>query len=198
MRSVNVLPDGYSQIFRLDLQKDKKTALIVNALAFVLMIAVCVIGHLIVPIGTLFDMEQGTVQYLARLLVICVGLIVYMILHELVHGITMKYMGTKKVKYGFTGLYAYAGSDDYYYRRPYIVIALAPVVVWGALLLVVNCFVSGAWFWVVFIIQATNISGAAGDLYVVWRFCKMPEDILVRDTGVAMTVYSRREQEDTE
>ena len=26
----------------------------------------------------------------------------------------MKLCGTKKIKYGFTGLYAFAGSDDYY------------------------------------------------------------------------------------
>ena len=36
-----------------------------------------------------------------------------------------------------------------------------------------------------------NIAGAAGDFYVVWRFAAMPPDILVRDAGVGMTVYSR-------
>ena len=37
-----------------------------------------------------------------------------MILHEIVHGIAMRICGTKKVKYGFTGLYAFAGSKDFY------------------------------------------------------------------------------------
>ena len=51
-------------------------------------------------------------------------------------------------------------------------------------------FVPIAWFWVVFAIQIMNLSGAAGDLYVTVRFLRLPKDILVKDTGVAMTVYA--------
>ena len=36
-----------------------------------------------------------------------------------------------------------------------------------------------------------NISGAAGDLYVSWKFTKLPADILINDVGVSMTVYSK-------
>ena len=120
------------------------------------------------------------------------GLIVlYMILHELVHGIAMKLCGTKKVKYGFTGLYAYAGSADYYDKRSYIFIALAPVILWGAVLAVINPFVPIEWFWIVYFIQVMNLSGAAGDLFVTVKFSRFPKDILVGDYGVGMKVYSR-------
>jgi hypothetical protein len=114
-----------------------------------------------------------------------------MVLHELVHGIAMKLCGTKKVKYGVTGVYAYATSDDFYDKKTYIFIALAPVVLWGIVLAVVNLFVSGPWFWVVYFIQINNISGAAGDLYVTARFSRLPGDILIRDYGVGMTVFSK-------
>ena len=102
----------------------------------------------------------------------------------------MKIFGTKKVKYGFTGMYAYAGSDDYYDKKSYIIIALAPIVVWGIVLAIINVLVPYEWFWVVYLIQLINLSGAAGDLFVTVRFSKMPKDILVRDYGVGMTVYS--------
>jgi hypothetical protein len=105
----------------------------------------------------------------------------------------MKLCGTKKVKYGFTGLYAFAGSDDYYYKKPYIAIALAPIVVWGVILGIVNALVPVEWFWVVYFIQLINLSGAAGDLYVTCRFAGLPKDILIRDYGVSMTVYARGE-----
>jgi hypothetical protein len=119
--------------------------------------------------------------------------VVYIVLHELVHGITMKLVGTKKVNYGFTGLYAFAGSKDYYDKTGYIMIALAPVVLWGIVLAVIQAFVPVQWFWLVWMIQIANISGAAGDAYVTAKFSKMPKDILVSDYGVGMTVYSKEE-----
>ena len=85
---------------------------------------------------------------------------------------------------------AYAGSDDYYDKKSYITIALAPIVIWGVVLAIINIFVSSEWFWVVYFIQLLNVSGAAGDMYVTVKFAKLPKDILVRDYGVSMTVYS--------
>ena len=118
------------------------------------------------------------------------GLTLYIILHELVHAAAMRLSGTQKVNFGFTGLYAFAGSADYYDRPHYILIALAPIVVWGVVLGLLCALVPPAWFWVVYIIQVTNISGAAGDLYVTYRMAKLPPDLLVQDSGVRMTVYA--------
>ncbi|MBP3700652.1 MAG: DUF3267 domain-containing protein [Lachnospiraceae bacterium] len=84
-----------------------------------------------------------------------------------------------------------ASSDDYYDKRSYITIGLAPVVVWGIVIAIVNTFVSLEWFWVAYLIQIVNVSGAAGDIYVTAKFSRMPKDILVKDTGVGMTVYSK-------
>ena len=67
---------------------------------------------------------------------------------------------------------------------------ISDVVVWGIVLAVANVLVPAEWFWVVYLIQIINVSGAAGDLYVTYRFCAMPKDILVHDSGVAMEVYS--------
>lgn len=75
-------------------------------------------------------------------------------------------------------------------KKAYIFIALAPVVLWGIVLAVINAFVPEAWFWVVYLLQVINLSGAAGDLFVTVKFSRFPKDILVRDYGVGMTVYS--------
>ncbi len=186
----SILPEGYSEILSIDLQNNKRLALLVNGLALVIT-AIMVIPFLfIVPISTLFDFSQGFPIYFLKFGVILLGTVVYMVLHELVHGIAMKICGTKKVKYGFTGLYAFAGSDDYYYKGGYIFIALAPVVLWGIVLLVINFFVPTSWFWVVYFIQVMNVSGAAGDGYVTFRFLTLPKDILVKDVGTSMAVFS--------
>lgn len=190
MKSYQSLPQGYKEVLSVDLQKNKKLALLVNGFALIIGILMAVPMHFVVPVTSLFDFSQGIVMYFVRFAVLVIGYIVYMLLHEAVHGVTMKLCGTKKVKYGFTGLYAFAGSSDYYDKKSYIIIALAPVVVWGIVLAVLNCLVSESWFWVVYLIQIGNISGAAGDAYVTAKFSKLPGDILVRDCGVSMTVYS--------
>lgn len=140
MKAVEHLPKGHREIYSIDLQKNKKTALLVN-LSAVLMAALLIVPiHLIVPISSLFDMENGVKCYVFKFIVFFFLLILYMILHELVHGMAMKICGTKKVKYGFTGMYAYAGSNDYYDKKSYIFIALAPVVLWGIVIAMVNPF----------------------------------------------------------
>lgn len=190
MKAIKELPVGYKKIFSVNLQKDKKIATIINVGAILIAVLMAVPMNFYIPISTLFDFTQGVKNYFTRFIVLMVSMIAYLILHEAVHGVAMKICGTKKVKYGFTGLYAYAGSDDFYDKKSYIFIALAPVVLWGIVLAVVNCFVSQNWFWVVYLIQISNISGAAGDIYVTAKFSKMPSDILVTDCGVGMTVYS--------
>ncbi len=195
MRAIESLPEGYKEIYSVNLQKDKKAKVGINLFAVLLGVLLAVPVHVAVPISTLFDMEEGLWNYALRFGALIVLSVLYIILHEAVHGAAMKLCGTKRVKYGFTGLYAFAGSDDYYGKGAYIFIALAPVVLWGAVLAVVNCLVPLSWFWVVYIIQITNLSGAAGDFFVTAKFSRMPKDILVRDVGVGMTVYSRSHAE---
>lgn len=148
--------------------------------------------HFVVPIFSMFSMENGIKNYLFRFGVLIVLIVLYMVLHELVHGMAMKICGTKKVKYGFTGMYAFAGSKDFYDKKSYIFIALAPVVVWGIVLAAVNVFVCVEWFWIIYLVQIVNLSGAAGDLFVTVKFLRLPSDILIQDYGVGMKVYSQK------
>ena len=195
MKAVFQLPDGYREIYSVDLQKDKKLSLLVNGLATLIGVLLAVPMHFIVPISTLFDMSQGMGAYFLRFGVLMVAMVAYMVAHELVHGAAMKLCGTKRVKYGYTGLYAFAGSEDYYDKAAYLFIALAPVVLWGIVLLVLQFCVPTSWFWVVYLVQITNLSGAAGDYYVTARFSRLPKNILVRDSGVSMCVYADAEEE---
>ena len=86
----------------------------------------------------------------------------------------------------------YCKTKGKYDKKNYFFIALAPVILWGVVLAILNVFVPEQWFWVVYYIQIANVSGAAGDLYVTVKFSKMPKDILVTDSGVEMKVYSKQ------
>ena len=189
MKAIGVLPEDYGEIYSLNLQKDKRTAIIVNLRALAIAAVMAVSMNFFVPVTSFFDMSGGIVRYFLRLAALIVLMVLYMVLHELVHGIAMKLCGTKRVKYGFTGLYAFAGSEDYYDKKSYIFIALAPIVLWGTVLAAVNFFVPTEWFWIVYMIQLINISGAAGDLFAAVKFSRMPKNILIQDSGVSMRVF---------
>lgn len=192
MKAVDRLPDCYKEFYSVNLQKDKKIALLINGIALAIGILMFITMNCFVPISTLFSMELGIAAYAIRMLSIAVLSGLYIVLHELVHGISMKLCGTKKVKYGFTGMYAFAGSDDYYGKKSYIFIALAPVVLWGIVLAVINFLVPNEWVWVIYFLQMFNITGAAGDFYVTVKFLRFPEDILIKDCGVSIVVYSEK------
>ena len=191
LASYNELPAGYGEIYSLDIKKDKKLSLLVNEIAVIIALVMVIPMHFYIPIQSVFSMEQGIGPYILRFIVLMVSCILYMVLHEAVHGIAMKMCGTGKVSYGFTGLYAFAGSKDYYDKCSYIFIALAPVILWGVVIGTINLFVPYEWFWIVYWIQISNISGAAGDMYVTYKFSRMPRDILITDYGLGMRVYSR-------
>lgn len=191
MNCTQTLPEGYREILSVDLQQDKNTALMVNGISLIPMAVLLVIGFQVAPFGTLFDFSQGFGLYFLRLGVLLVGMVAYLVLHELTHAAVMKAYGAKKLRFGFTGLYAYAGSEaDYFGKRAYRHIALAPLVVWAVIFGVLPPLVPRDWFWVVWFWQIINVSGASGDIYVTLRFLKLPRDILVNDTGVSMKVYS--------
>ena len=193
-KSVQTLPEGYNEIYSVNLQKDKKTAVILNVVGGVICAAILALGHFcFVPFSEFGGSGENLFLDLLPMLAMIVGVFAYIVLHELTHGAVMKLFGAKKLRFGFTGLYAYAGSEtDYFGKSVYILVALAPLVFWGVVLTVLLIFVPRNWFWTVYFIQMMNISGAVGDLFVTFKFMKMPKDILVMDTGVGMTVYSKQ------
>ena len=195
MKSYTTLPEGYREIYALDMHEDKKLAVWVNLLSLAIAAVFAVPMLFVVPWWATFDVTDGISGYWVKFAAMLGLTLLYLVLHELVHGIAMRICGTKKIRYGFKGVYAFAASDDYYRKKPYVFIALAPVVLWGIVLAIVTPFVPASWFWVVYFVQIMNLSGAAGDLYVTVRFSRMPRDILIRDSGVGMVVYAKETEQ---
>ena len=191
MHVIQELPEGYEEKLKIDLQNDKKTMLIINISANVAMVLMLVLMHFIVPFTSYIDLEGSLLIYFLKIFLILAAYGAYLILHEATHGIVMKLFGAKEVKFGFTGLYAYAGSSaDYFDKLSYYCVALAPLTVWSIILFVICLIVPGSWVWLPYFVQAGNIAGSFGDLYVFARLLKM-KDIFVRDTGVNMSVFGK-------
>ena len=186
------LPDGYLEIKHIDLQRDKKLAIKVNVGAILIYIPLLIIGVIFVPITEIFsDNLEDFKVFLFKMFLMIILLFVYIVLHEAVHGIFMKYYGRLKPKFGLTKLYAYAASDAYFNKKEYTIISFSPVVILGLILFVITLLVPKDWFWVFYYIFVSNIACSAGDLYVAHTIRQMPKDTLFLDAGVSMTMYSK-------
>ena len=194
MKGLFELPDGYAEIRRIDLKKDKKFTILLNVAALVLFAVMLVLGLLISPLCIPIVLTKSMNAILVFALLI-VAIVAYIICHELVHGLFFRVFTGKKAKYGFNGIFAYAYSDAYVSKVPYVIIGLAPVIVFGIIFLVLNIVLPQEWFWFVYLLQIMNISGAVGDFYITYLVCKSPTDLLAHDEVPAMIFYSREKYE---
>lgn len=182
------LPQGYSFFDKIDLKNNKKQFWTVQGICLATIAVMLGIGWLI---ESPLKIENNT-ESIIGLVVLIVGFVLYIFAHEAVHGLFMYAFCKTKINYGFVGWAAYAGSSAYYDKKRYIIIALAPVVVWGMTFAVLNIFFhSGIWFWVIWFLQIGNVSGACGDFFCVYKTARYPKDILVNDTGLEMQIFCR-------
>ena len=183
------LPAGYHEIKKIDLMSNRKEAIWVNTLAILIMAGMIALGFVLCPPFTFVALGFHTMINTVLLLA---SIFLYMLFHELIHGVFMKGFSGVKPRYGYTGLYAYAACDALFGRRQYLIIAFAPVVILGFILAVLNISFYESGFWFFYVIQIVNISGAAGDLYVGVHIIRSHRGVLIRDTGTGMLLYSSR------
>ena len=191
------LPAGYIFHGKIDLKNNKKEFWRVQGICFGVFIVFAALGFVITRYGGLASSGYKGYMRLVPLAVWCGGYLVYIVLHELTHGIFMYAFSKSKLRFGIGLTFAYCGSSAYFNKREYIIIALAPVVLWGIVFAVLNAvFLTGAWFFVIWMLQAGNIGGAAGDFYCTNKIAHSPKDILVLDTGTDMTIYRKATDEE--
>lgn len=179
------LPEGYRQIRTIDFVNNRRELLLVNIGAVLISIAMLAAGILVHPMTL---QELGAIPFWMPLAALAMSA-AYIVLHELTHGLAMHRLSGVKPRYGFRLAYAYAGSDVYFDRRSYVVIALAPVLAWGIVLLALERALPQL-FWMFYIVQIVNISGAMGDFYCTWRVMRLPKTILIQDTGTHMQIFA--------
>ena len=186
MESYKTLPQNYKKRLQLNLETDKhlRRGIAFSGAWIWLIMLYC--GNRIQPIRRYFrgDLHQVAYVFLVILL--------YMILHEMVHGAFMHMIGRERAKLGFHGPFTYASSPVYFLKFQYLVIALAPFLILGTLLAVLSqIYLRTDWFWTFYFVEIVNITGAVSDLYVVLKFLKLPANILVRDMGTSIVVYEK-------
>ena len=194
MRSEIRLPDGYHEIDRIDLQENRRLGFRIGLAAVALAVLMIAVTAVFVPLTELFSPLVGIRLYIARLLALVLGAAAYALLHELMEGYLLRRFGSVKETYHMSLLSPSVGSNAYFDKKRYLLIVLMPTVFWTVVLTAACCFVPRSWFWVAYLIQVFNLSGAVGDFYLCFRLSRLPLDILIQDSGTQVRVYSRTEK----
>ena len=182
------LPPGYRYAGTMDFLRNRQQMLALLKLSAALTAVPLLLGLLLYPVGPAWAlMKSGVLPWL----ILAGMLILYIPLHELTHGAAMFALSGVRPTYGLRLPYAYAGSTAWFDRRSHILTALAPVVVWGVALQAAIALAPIPWRWLLWIVQISNLSGSAGDLYCAWALARMEGDLLIQDTGVRMRIMKR-------
>ncbi len=117
------------------------------------------------------------------------------ILHELVHGITMRVFGALP-QYGIRlkQLLFYATAPGYGFRRnAYIVVTLAPLVLLSVpAILGMFALLGTSWALLLAFCAAFNIGGAAGDFVIISMVLGYPESVYIVDEQDGFRVLIRK------
>ena len=184
------LPKGYKKIGIIDLDsKRSPQKRRVNLIAMILAVALAILGYQLHP----FD--EGTKALFEKvwvLMALLAVLFTWMVLREVVQGVAMRLLSGVKSRYAVRSLYVYAGSSAYFDRRSFVIISLAPALLFGLILAVLALVLPKDWFWLVMIVQIANIAGSASDFYSFARFLRFPKDALIQDLGTGMKVFGMK------
>ena len=183
------IPERYQEIYHID-ASDKKTAIKMTLGALAI---------LVVMIALLFVCADLSKFDFSRILLYdgiwIAAMLVYIVLHELVHGAVYKALTHQKLTFGITWSAAFCGVPDIYtYRRTALLSLVAPLTIFTIILLPLTIwlrFVDMGWYLVCGMVFAVHISGCIGDMYVTRLFLKKFRDprTLMRDTGPAQWMY---------
>jgi hypothetical protein len=120
--------------------------------------------------------------------------IIYMALHELTHGLFIRILSKSKPTFFIRLPFLCTGSNVYFNKISFIIIALAPVVKIGAALILLMNFLPTYFFLSLYIVEILNFASAAGDYFQVYTLIKLPNEALVQDNGKETKIFVPRKQ----
>ena len=181
------LPENAKLVKTID-AKNKKTMLIFNLVAIIIMVA-SILPFVIIRDFTLKDVKSK--ELLIGLAIYIIGMILYIILHELTHGIVYKILTKQKLTFGITLSCAFCGVPNVYVtKRTALLAILAPFVVYTLILLPLIILLPANMICLALVlIFGTHTSGCVGDLYGTYVLLKLKGNILMNDTGPKQTFY---------
>ena len=196
--STQTLPEGYFQTYEINLAKDKRLAILLNVLGFIIFVLTFVLLVFFIrwirP-GILISgfYLKGNLSTLWDLLVLIIFVAFNLAFHELIHGFFFWVFTRSKPVYALHLAYAYAAAPDWYIPvRQYWIIGLAPLVIIDAIGLLLILAAPASWLLIIVFLVTLNTGGAIGDLFIISRLLRVTPDCLVRDKGDGVCFFEPR------
>jgi Putative zincin peptidase len=183
LRDTTELPSTYREHRMVDLKKDKKFAGAVQGL-FVLMALVAVGAALLLELP--LETSWSSILTISVTLFAC---LIYMAVHEATHGVVLQTLTKVKPSYAVRFPFLTTGNHAYLTRRSAVVVALAPAVIWGIVLVAALLTLPQDYLRTLYILLALNFAGSAGDCVEAYVVSRQQPDALVQDAGDKVHVF---------
>ena len=193
----NSIPQDYVLVKHVDAKQDQKIILVYTLLSFVPFLIILPILIIIAKYCNGYDISSAFQEPsgMIAILVACIVLLVYIVLHELVHGITYKILTGSKLTFGLTLTVAFCGVPKIYVRKKASIAALVmPFIVFSIIFIGLTIglwFVSPLYGILSGSAFAIHAGGCVGDLH--WTLMYLTKykhcNTLMRDTGPAQMLY---------
>ena len=194
------IPEGYKPVKYIN-AKDAKFGIIFNLIALVVLVAVMAVAIPPLASNPLLDEGVDLTELSISMWAFVLATVVYMILHELTHGIPYKKLTGEKLTFGMSWSCAFCGVPHIYvYRKTALIAVLAPFTVFTLIfipLTVALYFVNPIYYIFSALMSGLHLGGCSGDLYVTYLllFKYKDEKTLMRDTGPEQYFYVPAENE---
>lgn len=187
------LPEGYREIKHIN-AKSAKFGIIMNLIALGVLFAVMAVAALPLIISRRFVVTELTKTFWVPYIVFILAMAVYILLHEIVHGIAYKAMTGEKLTFGLSWSCAFCGVPDIYtYRKTALISVAAPLVIFTVILLPLAgalFYVDTVYYLITAFVFGLHLGGCSGDIYVIYLLYKNNDPrLLMKDTGPEQTFY---------
>lgn len=191
------LPEGYKQVLHID-AKNAKIGIIMNVVSLLILGIVLAVAYIPLKFNNV-DLSlnfpaKDSMEIPITMLLFCIVLFAYIVMHELVHGIAYKYLTGEKLTFGISWSCAFCGVPHIYsYRKTAIISSASPLilfsVIFGAITILLF-FVSPIYYLLSATIFGLHLGGCSGDMYIILMLLKYNNSkVLMRDTGPEQFIY---------
>jgi hypothetical protein len=192
--ATNVRPENSTLVYSLNLLSNKRAFWLLQipaTLGFFIFGFLFVWWTIWIRPNFLHTISTGVVVRLLDLLLFLIGFVVFILLHELVHGAFFWIYSRSRPRFGFRGGYAYAAAPGWFFPpRQYLVIALAPLVLLSILGMVLVVVVPAGALVAILFVMTANAAGAVGDMWIAFMVIRERRKIVIEDLGDGMNFYA--------
>lgn len=184
------LPENYKLDKTIDMKK-MSTNIFLNVLNILFVIISLLI---LIPLKFKEIKFDNLIELSIVMFIALIGFIIYIVLHELTHGLFYKIFTKQKLTFGVSLTYAYCGVPNIYVRKKEAIIAcLSPLIIFSIIFLILIFFLPPNYINLsIIILFSFHFGGCSGDIYLsLILLTKYKKDTYIKDKGPIQYIYKK-------